>query len=542
MAVEKRLRLLYIEDDDIDSQALLRHVRKNKLPYEMDLAATSEEALEKLSTQKYGVVLMDIGLPDARGTDLIEQVKDCPVIMVTGAQDAQSAVETMRKGAYDFLTKDKDRNYFESLPYTIENAISRWNMEQALKKSEEQYRSLVDNIHDAMFLVQDGEMKFTNKAFENIFGCGRDSVVGKKLEEFINVDYMEKLRELRFTSERSSKALDYFEVKGKRQDGLPIDLVVSAGFIQYHGSTAIIGTLKDITAHKKEEERRFQLESRINQLQRLESLGVLAGGIAHDFNNLLSTIFLNVDNIKNLLPEDTLASESLEVIRHAAKSSAALCRQMLTYSGKEMGNISSINLNRTLNDIRQLIKASISKNAELTLDLPKALPDISADATQIRQVIMNLVTNASEALGNGEGKISIRTGEIAIDGGSYNDYILYENLMGEKLVFLEVRDTGCGMDEETRRKIFEPFFSTKFAGRGLGMATVFGIVRKSRGAIKISSEPGEGSVFTIIFPAAAQEAKEESFEFSVREISKGEGTILLVDDEEHLLNSCEIIL
>ncbi|MFO1372636.1 MAG: ATP-binding protein [Candidatus Competibacteraceae bacterium] len=233
----------------------------------------------------------------------------------------------------------------------------------------------------------------------------------------------------------------------------------------------------DITGRKWAEEKRLQLERQMQQTQKLESLGVLAGGIAHDFNNLLAIILGNASLALDELPLMSPARDSLRAIEETSLRAAELCRQMLAYSGKGRFIVENIRLGDLIAEMVSLLRASISKKAILNLNLQESLPPLRGDPSQIRQVVMNLVINASEALGEGSGVITISTGITECSREYLRDVYLDEHLTEGFYVWLEIADTGCGMDPETQRRIFEPFFTTKFTGRGLGLSSVLGIVR-----------------------------------------------------------------
>ena len=289
----------------------------------------------------------------------------------------------------------------------------------------------------------------------------------------------------------------------------------------------------DITERKSAENKRLQLERQMQETQKLESLGVLAGGIAHDFNNLLTVILGNASLALDELPPTSAACDSLKAIEHTALRAAELCRQMLAYSGKGRFVIESIQLGALIRDMVSLLKASISKKAILHLNLAEPLPPLRGDPSQIRQIIMNLVINASEALGEHAGAITLSTGLLDESPESLAGIHWGEPLAEGPYVWLEVADTGCGMDPETRRRIFEPFFTTKFTGRGLGLSAVLGIVRGHRGALTVQSEPGKGATFKVLFPAAPQDRPTPPRSGEPKPgLWKGAGTILLVDDEE----------
>ncbi|MFH0908027.1 MAG: PAS domain-containing protein [bacterium] len=308
----------------------------------------------------------------------------------------------------------------------------------------------------------------------------------------------------------------------------------------------IEGTLivnEDITARKQEEDLRSRLEAQMLQAQKLESLGILAGGIAHDFNNLLVGILGNADLALMDVSPDLPAREHIEDIKKAAIRASELTNQMLAYSGKGRFVIDLIDLNMLIRETSHLLQVSISKRAVLKYNFTENLPAIEGDPTQIRQVIMNLITNASDAIGERSGIISVSTGVVEADPDFFADAHLNESLAEGYYTYVEVADTGSGMDEATLKKVFDPFFTTKFTGRGLGLAAVLGIARGHRGAIKVRSTPGKGSTFRVFFPCAAEATKRVARDDRPQaSLVHGHGTILVVDDEESVRNIAKIML
>ncbi|MDS4068742.1 MAG: ATP-binding protein [Candidatus Competibacter sp.] len=302
---------------------------------------------------------------------------------------------------------------------------------------------------------------------------------------------------------------------------------------QANDGPLLLLAVNDITERKWAEEKRLQLERQMQQTQKLESLGVLAGGIAHDFNNMLTIILGNASLALDELPPMSPARDSLKAIEQTSLRAAELCRQMLAYSGKGRFVIENIRLGMLIGEMISLLKASITKKAILNLNLKEPLPALRGDPSQIRQIVMNLVINASEALGETSGVITISTGLMECSREYLAEAYLDESLTEGLYVWLEVSDTGCGMDSEIQRRIFEPFFTTKFTGRGLGLSAVLGIVRGHKGALKVYSEPGKGTTFKVLFPAVQQERPPVTRPSEVKPVDwKGTGTILLVDDEE----------
>lgn len=290
----------------------------------------------------------------------------------------------------------------------------------------------------------------------------------------------------------------------------------------------------DITERKRLENERLNLEKQLFHAQKMESLGVLAGGIAHDFNNILTSIVGNTDLALMRLNPESPVIDNLKRVEKSAVRATDLAKQMLAYSGKGKFVVESIDLNRLVEEMGHMLQVSISKKAVLRFNLAQPLPSIEADATQIRQVVMNLVINASEAIGDKSGVIAITTGCINCDRNYLKNVWLNSGIPEGLYVYLEIADTGCGMDKETQIKMFDPFFTTKFTGRGLGMAAVQGIVRGHKGAIKVYSELGKGSSFKVLLPAS--ELPAELFNGTTKDVLfSGEGTVLLVDDEETVL-------
>jgi CheY-like chemotaxis protein len=283
------------------------------------------------------------------------------------------------------------------------------------------------------------------------------------------------------------------------------------------------------------------------QTQKLESLGVLAGGIAHDFNNLLVSMLGNVDLALARTNPDSEGRPFLLKIDAAAQRAAELANQMLSYSGRGRFVVEPIDLSRLVEETGQLLSTAVSKRAAVRYDLKRDLPPIEADATQLRQVVMNLLTNASDALGEQDGVITVRTGVAELGHDALAEHWLDESLTEGRYVWLEVADTGCGMDAETRKRIFDPFFTTKQSGRGLGLAATLGIVRGHRGGLHVDSAPGEGTVFRLAFPApglaaapAAANPPAAPGTFAAR--PEGQGVVLVADDEPEVLEVVRTML
>ena len=270
---------------------------------------------------------------------------------------------------------------------------------------------------------------------------------------------------------------------------------------------------------------------------------MLAGGIAHDFNNLLVAVLGNTELALMDLPQYSPVKQRLEDVRATAVRAADLTNQMLAYSGKGRFAVQPVAMNELIQEMSNLLTISISKSAVLRFNFAENLPSVVADPGQMRQVVMNLITNASEAIGDKSGIISISTGLLHADEHYLAQTYLNDKLQPGYYVSLEVADTGCGMAPSVQEKIFDPFFTTKFTGRGLGLAAILGIVRGHGGAIRVYSEEGKGTAFKILLPAGAETAVSAivSENESLRDW-KGSGTVLVIDDEEAVRNVARMML
>jgi len=409
--------------------------------------------------------------------------------------------------------------------------------EEALRKTKQQYDNLVSKISVGIYILR--------SAPDGTFTW---DYVSPRMAEILNVKAETLLADSRgwFQTIHPDDADSFLELNRegihKRQPFNWEGRVLVEGTVKWlhlnsspepleNGDILLHGVVTDVTERKLVEEERLRLEKLLFHSQKLESLGVLAGGIAHDFNNILMAIIGNADLALMSLDERSPVVENLSRIEQAAARAADLTRQMLAYSGKGKFVIENLDLNLLVEKVLPMLEVSISKKAELRLDLRRPLPSVEADATQMHQIVMNLVINASEALEDNSGVISISTGYLECDRQYLESVSLDGNVSEGLYVYLEIADTGCGMSKETMAKLFDPFFTTKFTGRGLGMAAVLGIVKGHKGSIKVYSEQGHGTIFKILLPASDRPC-DLVLHGGHTDDWQGSGTVLLVDDEE----------
>jgi PAS domain S-box-containing protein len=412
----------------------------------------------------------------------------------------------------------------------VNDLTDRKKAEEKLKVSEERNRLLVENANESIAVLQERRFVFTNPQFTEFTGYSRNELASRDFTEFVHHDDRAIIEE-RYRKRMGGDQTPFtYELRFISREGATKWVELNSVLFTWEEKPSVLLFIRDIAERKQAEEERRRIESQIQQTQKLESLGVLAGGIAHDFNNLLMAILGNIDlALLDLTPSSPVRMNLLEAAK-ASQRAADLCRQMLAYSGRGKFKSESLNLNEIIQDMSHMLDVSVSKKAILRYNYATGLPPIEADATQMRQIIMNLVINASDAIGEKSGIISISTGMMDCDRSYLSETWLNDKLPEGQYVCLEVADTGCGMDRDMIPKIFDPFFTTKFTGRGL--AAVFGIVRGHRGAIKVYSEKGRGTTFKILMPASEGTAEQlEGIHINGKEW-RGSGTILLADDEE----------
>lgn len=404
--------------------------------------------------------------------------------------------------------------------------------ERNLKTKKDELQAILDNA-TAVIYVKDlqGRYVLVNRNYEKMFGVDRHRITGATVHDVFPPE-----------DARCYEAVDRQVIETER----PLEIeetatrdgeercFLSLKFPLYDADDRLNGVCSistDISERKKSEEERRRLEQQIQHTQKLESLGVLAGGIAHDFNNLLVGILGNADLALTDGALSDPARQSVREIERSALQAADLCRQMLAYAGKGKLVVEPLSLNELIEEMKHLLEVTIFRKARLTFRLESPLRAIIGDISQIRQVIMNLLINAAEALSEDGGEIHIRTGTRYCEASFGQGGFGADGFRPGEYVFLEVTDSGNGMLPENIPHIFEPFYTTKFTGRGLGLAAVLGIVRGHHGLLKVISTPGRGSTFTVYFPAAEQDAGFESATGRARTIGPESGTILLVDDD-----------
>jgi PAS domain S-box-containing protein len=525
----RSLRALYVEDNARDAKMYTRSLEAAGFAVSADVVCTREQFVMALRTGEYDIILADHGLPGWSGAGaldaLIDERKQIPLIFVSGTVTDEFAVESVKMGATDYVLKDR----LARLPHSVERAIlerkARQERENA-ERSRDLLASLVESSYEAiMALDLDGKILTWNRGAARIFGYEPGEIVGRPFAAL-------------FSPQRAAEAGAAVETLGKgdttsryetqcvRKDGGAIEVAVTISPLRevsglLSGASAIV---QDITHYRL-------LEEQLRQNQKLESIGRLAGGIAHDFNNLLTVINgYSGLMVSRLQPHDRLYPEASHIAR-AGKEAAALTRQLLAFSRKQVLQSKPIDLNEVIRDALPMLSRLVGEDIELDNGLLDRPMPVLADPTQINQVLMNLAANARDAMPRG-GRLTFRTGEIQLDAAFAS---AHPGVKPGPHVWLEVIDTGDGMSPEVRERIFEPFFTTKgrLEGTGLGLATVYGIVKQSGGTIWVKSEAGCGTSFNLYFPELAGPWKVQAPEATgaASPAPRVAATILLVEDQ-----------
>jgi len=375
---------------------------------------------------------------------------------------------------------------------------------------------------------EEGRMLYVNKAFEEQVWDGNPPDWRNRTDaELWAPESARQFRDNDLRVMRSGRPEVMEEVLVK--NGTPETWLSFKFLLRRHsGERCLAGMAINVTETRKTEEARRKLEARLLQAQKLESLAVLAGGVAHDFNNLLTAMLGNASLAQPLVPPGSEVQRMLREIEVAARRAGDLARQMLAYSGRGRFVIEALRVDAIVGEMAKLLETAVANKVGIRLQLKPA--PVMGDATQIRQIVMNLITNASEALG-GEGEIVLRTGTRRMSAAELQSPHLHQDLPEGRYSWIEVQDSGCGMSAETLARIFDPFFTTKFTGRGLGLAAVLGIVRGHGGTIQVDSTPGKGTTFRLLIPCTAAAAAEAAESRPEAGSWRGTGTVLVVEDE-----------
>jgi len=486
------------------------------------------------SLKAINLEVLDYFAPSYSRTQFKEKIEREDVIR--GEEGAwkrkDGSIVYVRENARCIRGADGRVRYYEG---SVEDISDRKRAEAALRESEANFRRIYEWLPlGYQSLDGDGRLLDVNDAWCRALGYRREDVIGRSFENLLDasarLSFADCFARLKEAGSLFGVAIDLVSGQGETrhmQFNARVEHDAEGRFIRTHC------TMHDVTEQARLDQERRQVETRLQQAQKLESLSVLAGGVAHDFNNLLTGIIGYASLMLVDLPLRSPLRHQAEQILAASRRAAGLAGQMLAFSGRGKFVLQSIDLSVLTENLQELVAAAVG-HARLEFRPASEPVWIEVDLDQLHQALLNLVANAAEAIGKEEGRIIVRTGKMAADREFLKEVYPDEPLPEGEYAFIEVEDSGCGMNEATKARVFDPFFSTKFSGRGLGLAAVLGIVRGHNGRIKIRTAPGQGTTFTLLFPQARPYKSNEAADRigDVKGAPARRQTILVIDDEE----------
>jgi len=536
------LRVLMVEDSETDARLLARELRRGAR--EVTFARVEDDASmrEALTRAEWDVVTSDWSMPTFSAPAALALVAelglDVPFIIVSGTIGEAAAVAAMRAGAHDYFIKGNLTRLLPAIERELREAegrAARRRAEQELVKAAERNRALFECTPLPTWVFDRSSLKFleVNEAAVRHYGYSREEFTALTIAD-IGLPEDEALLQ----RAAQGTGIDDGSWRHRKKDGTVISVELTTHDFELEGKAVRLVSSNDVSERRRTEAALRKTEEQLQQSRKMDAIGSLAGGIAHDFNNLLSAIIGYAGlALGELEPADPIRAD-IEQVLEAGQRAAVLTRQLLAFSRKQMLELSVLDLNDVVERMEKMFSRLIGENIQVTVINDRSLGRIHADAGQIDQVLLNLVVNARDAMPDG-GRLTIETANAELDAAYAADHV---DVIPGHYVMLAVGDTGAGMSEATRNRVFEPFFTTKEHGTGLGLATVFGIVKQSGGHIFLHSELGKGTTFRIYFPRNDQEPAPADSVPPLPVTLSGSETVLLAEDNPQVCGlACAIL-
>ena len=539
------LRLLLVEDSEDDALLVSRELQRGGFGVTLERVDTREAMVAALDRGGWDLVISDYSMPTFDAPSALALVREhglrVPVIIVSGTIGEETAVAALRAGASDFIVKGRLARLVPAVERELRESQMRKDSEAALRHSrkelvhsEARFRALVERNADMIaLLTADGTALYVSPAAGQCLGGRPEDYVGTALFDRVHADDRDTLRRevSRLIGDPSGSIRAEFRVTHKDRSIRWLEGTVT-NLLADPAVNAVVGNFRDITEHKASEATLRRTEDQLRQAQKMEAIGNLAGGVAHDFNNLLSVILgYSTMLAQDMTPSDPRRADLME-IENAGQRAVNLTRQLLAFGRQQILQPRVVDLNDVIAGMANMLRRLIGENIELAVLPGAALGRVLVDPGQVEQVIMNLSVNSRDAMPDG-GKLTIETSNVELDSKYASAHF---GATPGPHVMLAVTDTGTGMDRATQARMFEPFFTTKEKGKGtgLGLATVFGIVRQSGGNVWVYSEPGRGTTFKVYLRCCDPNAAAAAVSVSPPATSaqRGTETVLLVEDEE----------
>jgi PAS domain S-box-containing protein len=521
------IRVLILEDVAAHAELVELELKRAALEFAAQRVVTRPDYQDALREFRPDVIISDHDLPHFTGAEALELARmvlpSAPFILVTGSLNEEMAVEYMKAGAADYILRDR----LARLGPAVRAALGRRRVEQELQKRDQYFKALIDQGTDIIAVVDAvGAIRYTNTSVLTLLGYRPDEVVGQLLLNFLHPDDVVATLDVFAEGVTTGKGTRYLELRFLHKDGSYRVLeAVGRYLIDDPIVEGVVINARDVTERRS-------LERQLLQAQKMEAVGRLASGVAHDFNNVLTAILGHTELLLDGLPTLSPLRPDLEEIRKSAGRATGLTRQLLAFSRKQTLDTRVLDLNEVAFNMDKLLRRLLGEDIDVVTQLQEGLGAVRADAGQLEQVLANLAVNARDAMPEG-GRLTIETRNVELDDAYAKTHV---PLRPGRYVMMAVSDTGIGMSADTMNHMFEPFFTTKQPGEGtgLGLSTVYGIVKQSGGYVLCYSELGEGTTFKVYLPRVDAPLDHPTRATARAARTRGWETILLVEDETTL--------